>query len=78
MKTKLIEIVGIGPTTAKQLVDSGIRTVTILADASIEKIAAIRGFATNRAELVISAAKRLLDESGVEKSPKIKENFNGF
>ena len=64
MKPVITDISGIGPAAAETLAEHRIKTLTSLARASVEKIAAIPGFSETRAANVIAAAAELLAASG--------------
>ena len=58
--SKLVDIRGIGPFIAKALAASGVRTVEALACASSDKLVAVRGISTAKADVIQAAAKELL------------------
>jgi len=64
MKPTLTDITGIGPSTAKDLADGGIRTVDDLANASASAICAVPGFGAIRAARIKAAAAELIRRSG--------------
>ena len=68
MKTQLIDVRGVGPSTAQNLEALGIRTVAALADASAGEVAAVRGFGEARAAEIIAAAGAMLDVAGARKA----------
>ncbi|MBN2792926.1 MAG: helix-hairpin-helix domain-containing protein [Desulfuromonadales bacterium] len=71
MATPVIEVKGIGPSTATVLKEHGIASAEDLAGATISQVAAVRGFSDIRAAQVIADAKMLLN-SGSEPSEKKK------
>lgn len=77
MKPTIIDISGIGPAAAEALAEHRIRTLTSLARASVEKVAAVPGFSEARAIRVISAAGELLAASGTTPSAKGKATGSG-
>jgi hypothetical protein len=77
MNSTILDITGIGPATAKLLSDSGIRNLSSLAKASVEKVSGIRGFTTARAEKTISAASALLERSEEGEPIKSKDKKPG-
>jgi predicted RecB family nuclease len=60
MNPTITDVPGIGPTTAEALAEHRIKTVRALANASLEKIAAVPGFSEARAAKVKAAAAALL------------------
>ena len=72
MKTAITDIAGIGPATAATLNEHRIRSLSSLANASVERIAAIPGFSESRASRVIAAAGELLAGSGTKRPTKKK------
>ena len=61
MKPAITDIAGVGPVAADALAEHGINTLTRLARASIERVAAVPGFSEARAARVIAAAAELLE-----------------
>lgn len=57
---KLIDVPGIGQSTARLLARNGIRTVAALAEAPLDVIAAVPGFGPVRAKIARAAAIKLL------------------
>ena len=62
MKPTISDIKGIGVKTAEVLTGHGLSTLSLLADASIEKITNVPGFSESRAVAVKDAAKTLLND----------------
>ena len=60
--TKITEISGVGPATAKLFATGGFNSVGDIAQADMAELATIRGVGEKRAALLISAAKALLGE----------------
>ena len=60
MKTAITEISGIGPGTAKILMENGFASLQEIADTSIDKLAAVPGFGPVRAGRVIKAANEVI------------------
>lgn len=69
MKPTLTDITGIGPSTAQDLADGGIRTVDDLANASASAICAVPGFGAIRAARIKAAAAELIRRSGSSAVP---------
>lgn len=63
MSSGITDIAGIGPAAANTLAEHGIRTLKALSNASVDKVAAVPGFSTARAQKVIAAAAELLGGS---------------
>lgn len=59
MPKSILEVRGIGPSTAKVLAEMGIMTADDLAGKMINQVTKINGFSTIRAEKVIADAKAL-------------------
>lgn len=60
MNSSIKDVRGIGVGGAATLAKRGIRTVEKLAGASVDEIAALKGFGSDRAKNIIRAAKALL------------------
>jgi transcription termination factor NusA len=75
--TKLTEIAGVGPDTARRLADRGITSVEQLASLSIEELAAVPGFGPKRAVAVSSAAKGLFQPPPTEPEIAKEERKKG-
>jgi hypothetical protein len=60
MSKTLTQISGVGPDTAKLLVEQGLTSPSEIAGASIERLCAVPGFSMARAGRVIKAANELL------------------
>ncbi|SEA26599.1 transcription termination factor NusA, C-terminal duplication [Desulfuromusa kysingii] len=63
MSNSILEVRGIGPSTATALTENGITTIAELAAKDVGQLAAIKGFSEIRAAQVITAAKALLTET---------------
>ena len=78
---KLADIPGIGPATAKSLVDRGFETVDSVAAATVETLSAVPGFAPTRSATVIAAAQKtaagLADADTPPASSKKKRDKKG-
>ncbi len=74
MPKSILDVRGIGQSTAKTLSEHGFHSAEDLARAKIEKLTAIQGFSTIRAERVIGDAKSLLAslETGKNVKPEVK------
>ncbi len=57
MTASVTDVSGIGASTAEALGEQGIKTAEDLANASVERVMAVPGFAKARAERAINAAK---------------------
>jgi hypothetical protein len=66
MKPVITDITGIGPAAAVALGEHGIRSLRVLARASVEQVSAVPGFSVARANKVIAAAADLLATPGAE------------
>jgi len=60
METAITTIPGIGPSTAKILMEHGFKSLPEIAAATIAQVAAVPGFSTIRAGRIIKAANNLL------------------
>ena len=60
MKTVITDISGVGPVAAEALAEHGITTLTELASATVDRVAATPGFSKARAAKVIDAAAGML------------------
>ena len=69
MKPAISDIPGVGPVAADALAEHRLTTLTQLARASIERVAAVPGFSETRAARVIAAAGELLGTSGEATAP---------
>jgi hypothetical protein len=67
---KLTDVPGVGTVSAAELKKAGIRDIEILADASVETIASVHGFAASRAAAVKKAAQALARSA----RPAVKES----
>ncbi len=63
MTTAITNIPGIGPGTAKILIENGFKTVEEIAGTTVEKLSRVPGFAAVRASVVIKAANGPLSTS---------------
>lgn len=74
MPNSVLDVRGIGQSTAETLAGHGFHSAEDLARATIEELTAIQGFSTIRAERVIGDAKALLAslESGINEKPAAK------
>ena len=70
MPKSILEVHGIGLTTAKTLAENGIKTASDLAGKTINQVAALKGFSSIRAKQVITAAKALI---AVDSQERIEE-----
>lgn len=70
MPKSLLDVRGIGESTAKTLSEHGYHSAEDLARAKIEELTAIQGFSSIRAESVIEDAKALLSSVANEKDEK--------
>lgn len=68
MTISILDVKGIGQATAVNLAGHGIRSVSDLADASIDAISLVPGFSVTRATLIRAEARRLLQEDGASGS----------
>lgn len=64
------DVKGIGPATARLLIEAGLKTVEDLANASIDQVKAIQGFSDIRAAKIIEEARDILSK---EEKPKEKK-----
>ena len=60
MSATLTDILGIGPDTAKLLIENGLKSPSEIAGATIERLCAVPGFGAIRAGKLIKAANELL------------------
>ena len=70
MPKSILEVHGIGLTTAKTLAENGIKTASDLAGKTINQVAALKGFSSIRAKQVITAARALI---AVDSQERIEE-----
>jgi hypothetical protein len=63
MTIALSEISGIGPGTAKVLMENGFKSANDIAQATVEQLIGVPGFSTARASRTIKAANELLSAS---------------
>ena len=73
MKKTIVDVKGIGPTSAALLIEAGIRTIEDLATAALAKVTAVQGFSDIRAARVIEESKALLakeEETATKKKGK--------
>ncbi len=70
MGTPLEKVTGIGPASAKLLMESGISSAEDLAARQVEEIAAVRGFSSIRAAQVLAAARELFVLKPVDPEPE--------
>lgn len=73
MSKSVLDVSGIGPSTAAFLAENGVKTADDLAALSVEQLAAIRGFSEIRAGQVITAAKALVMATEETKSDQVKK-----
>ena len=60
MTIALTQVTGVGPSTAKVLVENGFKSAEQLAGATVSQVASVPGFGVARATRAIDAAKKLL------------------
>ena len=77
MAPAIIDIKGIGPAAVETLAGYRINSVDALAQASIEKIAAIPGFSETRAAMVIAEAADLLAAPEITQSADDSDKQHG-
>ena len=70
MSKSILDVSGVGPSTAALLAEKGIRTAADLAALNVEQLAEVRGFSEIRAGLVIADAKKLVLE---KEAPPIEQ-----
>ena len=73
MMPAMKDIKGIGIKTAEVLAEHGLTTPSLLADASIVKIASVPGFSENRALAMKEAAKALVNGKTEKDSENVAE-----
>lgn len=74
MSKSVLDVRGIGQSTAAILAEHGIKSVQDLAGAKIEQLTTIQGFSDTRAAMVISDARTLLAslDTGENEKAKVK------
>ena len=70
MSKSVLDVRGIGQSTAAILAENGIKSAEDLAGAKIERLLAVQGFSETRAARVISDAQALLASSNTVKNAK--------
>ena len=73
MAAPLTDITGIGPAAVQPLMDHGFKTIESLADTTVEKLSAVSGFSSIRAQKTIDAAKQLLAISDAGTTVSVKK-----
>lgn len=72
MSKTILEVRGIGPSTATMLAENGIVTAADLAAKKVSQVAAIKGFREIRATQVIADAKALVAPGQTKENKKAK------